>query len=75
MKLMVGRTSRPLLASLVRGLVGLLFLLLVPLLYVVIFRARKKHAKTVGELLTRPKIQNSKNQPRTLSSAVIWYTK
>ena len=50
MKLMVGRTTRPILASLVRGLTGLLFLLLVPLLYLVIFWARKKHAQTVGEL-------------------------
>ena len=51
MKLMVGlgTTTRPLLSNLVRGLTSLLSLLLVPLLYVVIFRARKKHAMTVGE--------------------------
>ena len=48
MKLMGGHISRPLGANLSKGLTGLLFLL-VPLLYVAIFRARKKHAKTIGE--------------------------
>ena len=48
MKLMGGHISRPLGANLIRGLTGLLFLL-VPLLYVAIFRARKKHAMTIGE--------------------------
>ena len=41
--------TRPLLANLFRGLTALLFLLLVPLMYVVIFRARKKHVMAVGE--------------------------
>ena len=51
MKLMVGlgTTTRPLLANVLRGLTSLLILLLVPLLYMVIFRARKKHALIVGE--------------------------
>ena len=39
---------RLLLAHLMRGLVAFLFLVLVPLLYVAIFRGRRKHAKTVG---------------------------
>ena len=50
MKLTDGSITRPLLAELLRGLVVLLFLLLVPLLYVAIFRARKKHALAIGEL-------------------------
>ena len=49
MKLMAGPITRPLLANLFRGLIALLFLLLVPLLYVAIFRARKKHALAIGE--------------------------
>ena len=49
MKLSDGPITRPLLANLCRGLMGLLFLLLVPLLYVAIFRARKKHAMAIGE--------------------------
>ena len=50
MMLMAARPiTRPLLANLFRGLTALLFLLLVPLMYVVIFRARKKHAMAVGE--------------------------
>ena len=50
MDLSDGSISRPLLANLFRGLLALLFLLVVPLLYVVIFRARKKHAMVMGEL-------------------------
>ena len=49
LKLSGGHIARPLLANLIRGLIALLFLVLVPLLYVAIFRARKKHAKTIGE--------------------------
>ena len=45
-----GSTTRPLLTNLIRGLVSLLSVLLVPLLYVEIFRARKKHARVIGEL-------------------------
>ena len=41
---------RPLLENLIRGLVAGLFLLLVPLLYVAIFRGRRKHARTFGEI-------------------------
>ena len=41
--------SRPLGAKMMRGLLGGLSLFLVPLLYVAIFRARRKHATTVGE--------------------------
>ena len=48
-KIMGGQITRPLLANLIRGLMPLLVLLLVPLLYVVIFRARKKHAMALGE--------------------------
>ena len=48
-KIMGGTITRPLLANLIRGLMSLLVLLLVPLLYVVIFRARKKHAMALGE--------------------------
>ena len=49
MKLSGGQISRPLEINLGRGLIGLLFLVLVPLLYVAIFRARKKHAMAIGE--------------------------
>ena len=49
MKLSGGQIARPLGANLIRGLTGLLFLLLVPLLYVAIYRARKKHSMTIGE--------------------------
>ena len=48
-KLSEAQISRPLGANVARGLTGVLFLLLVPLLYVAIFRARKKHAMTIGE--------------------------
>ena len=48
MKLSGGQISRPLGANLIRGLTGLVFLV-VSLLYVAIFRARKKHAMTIGE--------------------------
>ena len=41
--------ERPLLADLFRSLVTLLFFVLVPLMYLAIFRARKKHAMTTGE--------------------------
>ena len=41
--------SRPLGAKLFRGLIGGLSLLLVPLLYLAIFRARRKHANMAGE--------------------------
>ena len=37
-----------LLANILRCLIGLLFLILVPLLYIAIFRARKKHAMAKG---------------------------
>ena len=47
-KLLGGPIARPLLANLLRCLIAL-FLLLVPLLYVAIFRARKKHAMAIGE--------------------------
>ena len=40
---------RPLGAQFLMGLVGVLSLLLVPLLYVLIFRARRKHANAAGE--------------------------
>ena len=46
---MGGSISRPLLAKLFLSVWGLLFLGLVPLLYVAIFRARKKHALAMGE--------------------------
>ena len=49
MKLSGGQSARPLGANLIRGLIGILFFILVPLLYVAIFRARKKHAETIGE--------------------------
>ena len=49
MKLMGQSVARPLSANLLRSVCGLLYLLLVPLLYVAIFRARKKHAMAVGE--------------------------
>ena len=49
MKLSGGQISRPLGENLSRVLIGLLFLVLVPLLYVAIFRARKKHAMAIGE--------------------------
>ena len=49
MKLSGGPIARPLLANLIRGLIAALFSLLVPLLYLAIFRARKKHAMTIGE--------------------------
>ena len=48
-KIMGGQITRPLLANLIRGLISLLILFIVPLLYVVIFRARKKHAMALGE--------------------------
>ena len=47
-KLLDGKIARPLQANLFRGLIALL-LLLVPLLYVAIFMARKKHAMAIGE--------------------------
>ena len=37
-----------LVANIFRCLIGLLFLILVPLLYTAIFRARKKHAMAKG---------------------------
>ena len=49
MKLSGGQISRPLGENLSRVLIGLLFLVLVPLLYVAIFRARKKHSMAIGE--------------------------
>ena len=49
LKLLDGPITRPLLADLFRGVTGLLFLLLVPLLYLAIFMARKKHAMAIGE--------------------------
>ena len=41
--------STLILANILRVLIALIFLLLVPLLYLVIFRARKKHALAKGE--------------------------
>ena len=49
MKILGGPILKPLLTNLFKGLTGLLFLLLVPLLNMVIFRARKKHAMAMGE--------------------------
>ena len=49
MKLSGGQISRPLGENPSRVLIGLLFLVLVPLLYVAIYRARKKHTMTIGE--------------------------
>ena len=49
MKSWDGHVTGPLLINLCQSLVGLLSLLLVPLLYVAIFRARKKHAMAIGE--------------------------
>ena len=49
MKVLAGPITRPLLANLIRGLISPLVLFLVPLRYVVIFRARKKHAMALGE--------------------------
>ena len=48
-KFLDGPITRPLLANLIRGLMALLFLLLVPLLYLANFRARKNHALAIGE--------------------------
>ena len=41
--------KRPLLSNLSRGLVAFLYLLLVPLLYLAIYRGRKIHAMASGE--------------------------
>ena len=49
MKIMGKSVARPLSANIHRSVCGLFYLLLVPLLYVAIFRARKKHAMVVGE--------------------------
>ena len=41
--------STLILANILRVLLALMFLLLVPLLYLIIFRARKKHAMAKGK--------------------------
>ena len=50
MKLSAGPISRLLLDNISRSVTAFLFLVLLPLLHVAIFRARKKHAMTNGEL-------------------------
>ena len=45
-----GIMPKPLVGNLFLGLFAGLFLALVPCLYLAIFRARRKHARTVGQL-------------------------